>query len=187
MSAASGRGALGLAGAWGLAEATFFFLVPDVLLSRLALQRPRLAFAACGTAVAGALLGGVTLFAFGQDGPTRAALLAAADWLPGISPALVEQARSGLAQHGLVALFTGVLAGVPYKLYAVQAAEAGIGWAGFIAVSLAARFARFAAVTAFAWFLGERVLRGLSPAGKRRVHAGGWTVFYVLYFWRMGL
>ena len=51
MSTASGRAALGLAGVWGLAEATCCFLVPDVLLSRLALQRPRLAIAACGTAV----------------------------------------------------------------------------------------------------------------------------------------
>ena len=46
-----------LALAWGLAEATFFFIVPDVLLSRLVLSDWRLCARACLWAVAGALVG----------------------------------------------------------------------------------------------------------------------------------
>jgi len=43
---------------WGLAEATCFFIVPDVLLSFIALRRLRTALLCCGLALAGALLAG---------------------------------------------------------------------------------------------------------------------------------
>lgn len=47
--------------AWGLAEATFFFIVPDVFTTRLALQDFKRALISCIFTLAGALLGGVTL------------------------------------------------------------------------------------------------------------------------------
>ncbi len=44
---------------WGFAEATFFFIVPDVLLTLIALKNWRLATRACLWSLGGALIGGV--------------------------------------------------------------------------------------------------------------------------------
>ncbi len=182
-----GRGWQSLAFAWGLAEATCFFIIPDVLSSRLVLLQPRQGFAACFSSLAGALVGGALLYFLGHDPARSAALLATADWLPGISPALGEQARQGLATHGPLALFLGVLNGIPYKLYAIQAANAGLGFASFMLTSVGARLARFLAVTGLAWFVGARLLPNLSAAAKLRIHAVFWGLFYFIYFWTMGV
>src|SRR3546814_12347528 len=47
---------------WGFAEATVFFVVPDVWISRRALSSWRAALRGCGFALAGALVGGVLLY-----------------------------------------------------------------------------------------------------------------------------
>ena len=53
-----GRGPEILAALWGFAESTLFFIVPDVLLTWLALSLPRRALRACYWALGGALAGG---------------------------------------------------------------------------------------------------------------------------------
>ena len=47
-----------IASLWGFAEATVFFIVPDVLLSWLALRSPKSGLIACLFALLGALIGG---------------------------------------------------------------------------------------------------------------------------------
>src|SRR3546814_8042489 len=59
---------------WGFAEATVFFVVPDVWISRRALSSWRAALRRCGFALAGALVGGVLLCFAGRH--HEAALLA---------------------------------------------------------------------------------------------------------------
>ena len=52
--------------AWGFAEATLFFVVPDVWLTLIAVRRGlRPALVACGWALAGALAGGLAMYAWG--------------------------------------------------------------------------------------------------------------------------
>lgn len=176
-----------LAFAWGLAEATFFFIVPDVFTSRLVLQQPRRGFVACLPCLAGALCGGVLLYFLGQNAESSAAILAALDRVPGIKPDLIEGAALNLERHRLTALFLGALTGIPFKLYAVQAASAGFGFASFLFASALARLSRFLLVTGLVWFVGSRLLPNLSADAKLRVHAGGWLLFYCFYFWRIGL
>lgn len=172
-----------LAFVWGLAEAVFFFIVPDVLSSRLVLCDARRGFLACLVSLAGALIGGAFLFFLGGDsGP----VLHAMDYLPGISSAMIEQARLGLEQDGLQALFSGAFSGIPYKLYAVQAAATGVGLGAFLLFSAAARLMRFGLVTAIAWAAGA-ALRSVPVPAKLRIHAIAWVLFYCLYFWRLGL
>jgi len=60
---------LAAAAAWGLAEATLFFIVPDVLLSWLAAFRPRVAWPAVLTCLVGALAGGVIMYLAAADAP----------------------------------------------------------------------------------------------------------------------
>lgn len=172
---------------WGMAEATCFFIVPDVFTSRMVLTNPRRALHACLASLGGALLGGALLYSSGVNLALRTQLLAGMDWLPGISPDLIEKARLGLETHGLAALFVGVLGGIPYKLYAVQAAEFVPGFTSFLLVSTIARFSRFLLVTLFAHFVSTRLLPNLSAAAKLRIHTLTWAGFYLIYFLRMGL
>src|SRR5258706_1708194 len=50
---------------WGLAESSFFFFVPDVGLTFLALRNYRAALRATLAALAGALIGGALMYAWG--------------------------------------------------------------------------------------------------------------------------
>src|SRR3546814_21158393 len=65
---------------WGFAEATVFFVVPDVWISRRALSSWRAALRGSGFALAGALVGGVLLYLPGRH--HEAALLALLVRLP---------------------------------------------------------------------------------------------------------
>ena len=127
-----------LAFAWGLAEATVFFIVPDVLLTRFALLDFRRSFVAALWAVAGALIGGVLLWFAARHGAADA-WLAFFDHLPGISPEMIFTTGEALRERGLPALATGALAGQPYKLYAIHAGTQGIPLLPFIVASAAAR------------------------------------------------
>ncbi len=169
-----------LALAWGLAEATVFFIVPDVLLTWLARERLRDGLIGALYALAGALLGGLLMYRVGQTWAAEAR-----PWLdatPAIGPAMIERVAAELREHGLAAVLLGPLSGTPYKLYALEASGAGIGLAAFLAVSVPARLGRFVLVT----LLAHLALRGLRrcwpglPAGG--LLAVAWLAFYVVYF-----
>lgn len=178
------RSEAAIAAAWGFAEATFFFIVPDVFTSRVVLHSPRRGLTACIWAVGGALLGGTLVFALARGGfsPQLAAGFAQ---LPGINAALETTAATLLAQHGLGALFLGAASGIPYKLFAVEAARADTPFVTFVLVSAAARLARFLAVTGLAGALGATVFRKCGARIKLAVHGIGWAAFYAWYFWAM--
>ena len=176
---------MGVAFVWGLAESTFFILVPDIWSSRVVLQNPRHGFLSCGASLAGALIGGAILFKCGRYPTVATPLLAALAHLPGINPPLIDAARIGLEQQGASALFFGLLSGIPYKLFALQAAPAGINPGLFLLVSAFARLFRFLVVTSFSWLVGYTLLNKLSSTNKLRVHAVAWTLFYLVYFWRI--
>lgn len=186
-SGTPGGGWQWLALSWGFAEATFFFIVPDVFTSRLVLVRPRQGFAACLYSLGGAMVGGILLYFLGQDPKAADAIRSAVGWLPGINQELIEASRLGLEHYGVTALFIGVLSGIPYKLYAMHAAGAGLGAGVFIVSSVCARLIRFLLVTFMAWLLGTKLLPNLNTRAKLRIHAGAWLVFYIFYFWRMGV
>ena len=170
----------GIAFIWGLAEATVFFLVPDVWLTRLAVRDFRRAFIASLWALAGAILGGIVLWAFARHGAAER-LFAAFDLLPGISPALIEKSGRAMEERGLVSLATGALAGQPYKLYAVHAGATGVVFVPFLLASLVARLFRFLLTSAIARTIG----RMFEYRGERfvlRLHGVVWLVFYLCYF-----
>jgi len=89
-----------IASLWGFAEATLFFIVPDVLLSWLALRSRRTAFLACLYALAGALVGGTAMWVWGRFDPQTARQLIAS--LPAIDTAIIASAHQQLADHGIV-------------------------------------------------------------------------------------
>lgn len=165
---------------WGLAEATLFFIVPDVLLSLIALKNRRHALIAAGFAVPGALLGGWLMYRWAQPdaGPARDALLS----IPAISSGLLEQVRQQFASLGLPAMFAGAFSGVPYKIYAVEAGAAALPLAAFLAVSVPARALRFLLVVVIMDGIARRWTPGMRPANRVVLALGAWALFYVGYF-----
>jgi membrane protein YqaA with SNARE-associated domain len=172
--------ALIAAALWGFAEATFFFLVPDVFLSAVAILDWRLAILACVASLAGALAGGALMYLAGRRG--GAGVDAFLLRIPGIGPGMLARVRGEIAARGLAAVLLGPLSGTPYKLYAVEAARQGLSLSALMLVSVPARLLRFAAVTALAGWLAHGAFPGLATASQLAIWAVSWAVFYAGYF-----
>jgi membrane protein YqaA with SNARE-associated domain len=172
--------ALIAAALWGFAEATFFFLVPDVILTAIAILDWRLALAACLAGVAGALVGGALMFRQGQDRYERiqAFLLR----MPGISTAMLQRVGDEVTRRQFIAVLTGPLSGTPYKAYAVEAGRQRLHFGGFLLITIPARLVRFVLVTAAAAWLAHAAFPGMPSAWKFAIWAAGWTAFYAWYF-----
>jgi len=175
-----------IAGLWGFAEATLFFLVPDIWLTALAVRRGlKPALLACLAALAGALLGGLAMYCWGAADPEAAREMLG--WVPAINTAMIARVQAELHAIGVPAIFLGPLLGVPYKIYAVEAAAAGIGIATFLAVSIPARLIRFLVVTMVAWAFSAALAGRTTARFRLALLAGAWAVFYAAYFAVMGI
>jgi membrane protein DedA with SNARE-associated domain len=174
-----------LAVTWGLAEATLFFIVPDVLLTRIAILRGwRQALRACGWALAGAIVGIALVYYAAATGHSTG-LTRWFDWIPGISPSLMAQVHDNLEDHGVGVVWRGAFTGVPFKVYALHAGAMHIGWMMFLLTSLVACLARFAAACLLAWVLAKTVLRFCSRAYLQAIHVAVWVTLYAVYFIRL--
>lgn len=169
-----------VAALWGFAEATLFFLVPDILLTDRAVVGLRSALAACGYAVAGALAGGAVMFAWGAYAPQRA--LAVIEALPAISPAMIDAVGTELDRRGLAAVPIGSFTGKPYKIYAAQAGRRGGDPIPFLLASIPGRLGRFLLLALIAAAVGRGPMRRWTVRRRRLAWLGGWAVFYACYF-----
>ncbi|HEY5809405.1 MAG TPA: hypothetical protein VIT67_15630 [Povalibacter sp.] len=179
----SGRSATVIAALWGFAEATVFFIVPDVFLTAVAVRDWRSALRCCGYAAAAALVGGVLMYWWGAVSPVSA--LALVETVPAISPAMMERARHSLMDDGATAIMLGLLSGTPFKVYAAQASEVGLSLGKFILIAVPARLARFVLTTMLAAAI-SRALVGTVPV--RMLYLAwllAWAGFYSFYFARM--
>ena len=168
------------AAAWGAAEATLFFIVPDVLLSRIALQQRNAALVACFWALGGALIGGASIWVIGHIEPDPARELFKT--IPAISPAMIDRVHQQILELGPWAVFVGPLTGTPYKLYALEAASAGFGLAGFMLISVPARLLRFVIVVLVTHVVALGLRRFASLRTLQALHLVAWIAFYGWYF-----
>lgn len=182
----SSNAVLALAFAWGLAEATFFFIVPDVLLTLIACRALKPAVRATAAALLGALAGGALMYAFGAGEPDAA--LAFLDHVPAISPTLITRVAAQISESGLFAVLLGPLKGIPYKIYAVEWGAQGGSFIAFLMISIPARYVRFflAAVAARAMARLIEPLTHHRAAIELAILSIIWTTFYSFYFSRFG-
>lgn len=167
--------------AWGVAEATLFFFVPDVLLTFIGLRRNlRDGLKACGIAAVGASVGGVVMYVWSAHdfAAAHTAVLA----VPAINGAMVDAARQAMSTNWFMATLEGPLSRTPYKVYAILAPGAGAPLATFALASIAARLPRFLlatlAITAVRRFFEPRFgVRALTWA-----LAVFWVLFYMVFF-----
>jgi membrane protein YqaA with SNARE-associated domain len=169
-----------LAVLWGFAEATVFFIVPDVLLSWFALENLRRALTACLFATCGALLGGSIVWLAGHQDPAPLRAVYAA--LPAIDAGMIDTVRQQLQSEGLTALFLGPLKGTPYKLYALEGGNLRLSFLAFLLISVPARLVRFVLVALVTAGISRLLSSRLKPAGRRSALIAAWVVFYGWYF-----
>lgn len=165
---------------WGLAEGTFFFIVPDVLISLVALVRPRSGWRHILAAIAGGLLGGMILFGWSLHSPKSARQAVAR--VPLVSAEMFKHVDESFRVHGLGAVFLGPLSGTPYKIYAVEAPRF-IGETAFVSVTVPARGERFLLVWVVFGFAGVLLRRRFKRTDSQLAagHAGVWLLIYSFY------
>jgi membrane protein YqaA with SNARE-associated domain len=180
----AGRPGIIAAFLWGLAEATFFFVIPDVLLSFVAiLDWPR-TWKHVLAAIAGALLGGVLLFHWASV--DSAGARAAVTHVPFIRERMFRKVSGGFRRQGWLSMLLGSVSGIPYKLYAVEAPRF-TSPLGFLLVTPPARAARFLLVwagfgTVASWL---RKRRGWPFSRLVKMHAALWIASYAFYWGRI--
>jgi len=169
---------------WGFAEATVFFIVPDVLLSGFALFSLRKALTACLFAAIGATCGGVLVATFTQSMPENAYTVINA--VPGISPATFERAQHLLAGGLFTGLLTGAFSGLPYKVLAYEATVSGSPVWQLALLTPLARLPRFLLVSVAVAWVSHLIRFRLTAKSKMGLFLAGWLVFYGFYFSMVG-
>lgn len=162
---------------WGFAEASLFFLIPDIYLGAAALFSPIYGLWNCVFSIIGAMLGGSIMYLMAHKTPQ--AMLGLMAKIPGISEAMVMRVGDNYQAHGLSAIFLAPWDGIPYKIYAVQAGVLGINYPSFLIATVPARLERFLVVVLIAALLGATLKGNISK------NTGRWIMAYML-FWAIG-
>jgi hypothetical protein len=169
--------------AWGAAEASFFFLVPDILLSLVALTAPRRVWGYLAAAMAGALLVGALMFQWSASTPLARAFVAE---VPRVSATMFERADADLRSHGALGAIFGPARGIPYKVYAVQAPSHAITLGAFVTASVPARLWRMLATVAVFAVIGLALRKFGKSSWALTLHAIFWVTSVTAYWLSIG-
>ena len=180
-----GRTPLWWSGLLGFAEATFFFIVPDVLFTATTVVSPRRGWWQLGTAVAGAVLAGAVMYVWAETAPAQARAAVAA--VPFLGEKIITPTDAQWHEEGTASLFKNPLGGVPYKVYAVLA-PAHLSLPEFLLISVPLRVERmllsmivFVPVGMWVRLSTYRDVTWRRTAGLR-LHAVFWTIVYAVYW-----
>lgn len=169
---------LWLVAGWSAAEAAIFFIVADVPISWIAVRRgSRAAMLAALVAAVASVVGTLAVYFWVSRDPTGAAGAMAA--LPGIDSGLVGEAADRY-RHGPHAVLAGSFEGIPFKLFALEAAK-GPSWA-FLLLAPLLRLPRFVAVALLVGTLSRFLERWLTMRRRLALLLILWTAFYGWYF-----
>lgn len=173
----------GIAGAfaWGLAEGSFFFLVPDIIITLAALCAFRKSLFHLGAVVLGSMLAGSLLYAWASRDPAAAS--AAIHHVPFVREGMFPAVQEGFSRHGVWELCRGPSSGIPYKVYAVLA-PAFTGYLPFLLATIPARLERLVSTWLLFSLLGLAWRRQFErhPGRMLALHAAFWIPLYAWYW-----
>lgn len=163
---------------WSAAEAAIFFLVADIPISWIAVKSgARAAMLAALVAAIASVVGTMAVLIWaGHDASGAVTTMAA---LPGIDERLVEKAAR-LYTEGPQAVLVGAFSGIPFKLFALEAAKQGHVW--FLLLAPFLRLPRFLAVAIFAGWVSSRLHQRMSLRRRLWLLILLWVLFYAVYF-----
>lgn len=166
---------------WAFSEATWFFIIPDVILSLSAILiiKYKKVFMLNVIALGGAMLGGAIVYLYSSyDLDTVENFMIK---IPAIHDYMLQHVHESLSENGVIALIGGPLVGVPYKLYAMIAPEYVSLWL-FLLMTIPARFIRFILISSIAYVLSHMVFKNLSVKLKVFIWFFVWLIVYIVYF-----
>ena len=171
--------ALGLA--WGFAEATLFYVIPDIIIGWAALSGRRAGLKMIVAAITGAVVGGLLLYSFAARHPAEAR--AAVDAVPFVRAAMLETVAGDYSKDGPAAVLRGPGTGIPYKVYAVLAPPV-TGPVSFALLSIPARLERFLPTWLIFTLLGHFFRHWIAnnPRAAGLVFVGVWAIGYAVYW-----
>ncbi len=165
---------------WGFSEATFFFLIPDIYLTYLAISKPTKAIKACFITAIGASLGGSLMYVWGNIDAHQALQLLT--WIPAIYPKLIQMVIETTKSNPLMALGIAPFKGIPYKIYAVILGQIKISFFQFIVISFFARLFRFLLITTLGIGITLYLKKHYPVKRIQLFHIFTWVSIYGLYF-----
>jgi hypothetical protein len=170
-----------LAVLWGFAEASLFFIVPDVLITLAAGFSARRGLRHLGLVILGAVAAGMLMFTWSTHFPDAAKKSVAS--VPFVQSRMFEQVESDYTRAGIWAPCLGPTSAIPYKIYAVLAPE-HVSPPAFALVTIPARAERLLITWAQFAVIGYLVRRhARKPAPWIfGIHACYWVLLYV-YLW----
>ena len=170
--------ALAASGVWGYAEATRFFIVPDVLVGWVALHGTRPGLWSALAATAGAVIGGAAVH---RDAAAQHSRLVE---VPGISQAMLDDAADRFARDGWRAVMRAPIDGIPYKVYAARSGLDGRPLEELMLWTPPARLCRFLLVALGAGAFGAIFARGIRRRESEFLlaYAALWTITYARYY-----
>jgi hypothetical protein len=181
---AGGRGEF-LSWLWGFAEATFVFVVPDVLFTRTTLVSLTRGWWQLGLAVLGATMAGAVMYAWAAASPVQAR--AAVARVPFLGEKIITPAEQNWNAGGTASLFKNPLSGVPYKVHAVLAPE-HVSLGQFLLLSVPLRTERMLLSMIVFVPVALWIRQGGTVHEKRRrtigfrIHAAFWMIVYAVYW-----
>jgi membrane protein YqaA with SNARE-associated domain len=188
-SLAASRAAPVIGFTWGLAEATLFFIVPDVWIGWVGLVARRAVWAVLAFTLAGALVGGALTYSVAAaTAPSRSASIL--DGVPTVDEDAIRKVSGEMEEDGPRSVVRGPLRmGTPYKLYARAAGVQDESLVSFLLWSIPGRLERFlplALIAVLAGLVFRRWVRE-SPRIALGIYAALWLAFYTLYVIRIGI
>jgi hypothetical protein len=163
---------------WSAAEAAIFFLVADIPISWISVRSGyRAGVLAAIIASLASILGTLAvLYWAGQDPRGASSAMAA---LPGIDGALIAEAADRY-RLGPQAVLAGAFSGIPFKLFALEAAQHG--GLGLALLAPLLRLPRFLIAAVGAAWISRSLSRRLSLNGRMVLLLAFWIFFYACYF-----
>ena len=171
---------------WSGLEASIFFIVPDVLLTFIVLEKNlKTAFKALVYALAGSLLGGLCIYSLATNYPQT--MTSVLKIIPGISESLISVVKEDINKHGVLSFLLGATKGIPYKVYAVEWGMLSKSFLDFIIITIFARGLRFLATI----FIAQGLKSLLNKWFKSKkiniiIFLIVWILFYTFYFIHFG-
>jgi hypothetical protein len=166
---------------WGLAEATFFFIVPDVYLSFVLMFNMRSGMLAVCVSIIGSLFGAAVLYllhTFSYDF-ARIFLIT-----PGVTHKMIAFALPFFRDNLFLNLTSVPFSGIPFKLYVYSAAHNSVPFLIIIIWAIAARIVRLSLPILFFIFIRKLIKKKIrsNPQFWIFLYIVAWSLFYVWYF-----
>lgn len=133
---------------WGFNEGLWFFVIPDIALSLIALKGWKPALYSTIATVLGAMLSAILLYTVvSKSGVPELLLLKIEEiwsYFPGYYPKMFTRAASHLSSSGAKGLLIGPTSGIPYRFYVLEAIQQNISLKDLLFWTPLARLQRIA-------------------------------------------